>query len=110
MNQLNIYFTPSTPLVHPCPGHQWPSIAKSSGQFLVLILLDLSIEFDTVFHFLPFPLGFQDPSLFWFSFYFIGHSFSIPLVRSSSCPPSVNSDVFQALVFRLLLSLPLLPG
>lgn len=79
------------------------SIANHNGQFSVLSYFTYYQGLTLLFILSLFPLCFQDLSQSLVFILLHWPFFLHPLVGSSPCPPSVNSNVFQALVLGPLL-------
>ncbi len=90
-------------------------LATDSGDYVILILLDLTSAFDTVDHKtllsrLEYFVGIQGTVLSWFKSYLANRSFSVRLGNFSSLPAKLSCGVPQGSILApILFSLYLLP-
>ncbi len=90
-------------------------LATDSGDYVILILLDLTSAFDTVDHKtllsrLEYFVGIQGTVLSWFKSYLANRSFSVRLGNFSSLPAKLSCGVPQGSILApILISLYLLP-
>ncbi len=90
-------------------------VAADFGQSSILVLLDLSVAFDTIdnailLEILRNCVGIQGSALEWFKSYLSDRSFSVEIGKSSSSSVPLNCGVPQGSILGLLLfSLCLLP-
>ncbi len=85
-------------------------LTTDSGDYVILILLDLTSAFDTVDHKtllsrLEYFVGIQGTVLSWFKSYLANRSFSVRLGHFSSLPAKLSCGVPQGSIFAPILFL-----